>query len=399
MRYIAGRRSNLFAESIAVTSSPEHARLGVAYLWDGDPGIPAAGGTTTPWDVILDGRTRQIEDPHFDTDWSAAGVPPGWTHQGAGTIARDTADKSGGVASVRLEAGARLTRWIEVAPGHRAQLVVALKGGDVGQEGGIRFEVTTENGDPVGLLSRTAGTGWGDAAAQLAVPDVGEDLVRLHLHAYRTGSTAACWVDDVRWLPAADLLTLHQVRVPRPPRGLITFSASDTDLETWTQLGGVHVRPEAWVSFAQRSARWWRLRVVVSPLDVALEQVPSIGEAVLGLGRVLADTWYGYDESRDVPQARAGDRHRQAETPGTLVTLAFDRHGTFDGAGWVEASRLHALTLGGILPVALVYDEDDPAAVIFGTLAAALKSRRDVDDSDRPHQLQVSSFPPAIWTP
>ncbi len=73
MLFVAGRRTNLWAEGYALTASSENPRLAAANLANGDPATPAASAVaTSPWDLLLDGRLRAITFPHFRRRLGAA---------------------------------------------------------------------------------------------------------------------------------------------------------------------------------------------------------------------------------------------------------------------------------------------------------------------------------------
>lgn len=425
MLLVAGRKTNLFAECLALTASSENPRLPASNLANSDPTTPAAANDgTNPWDFVLDGRLKEITDPHFDGAWTIA--PAGWGKAGAGTLTRDTAVKDGGVASSRMDAAGGdvfQVRRFKAACGSvfdvycsfrreadsfGAQLyLVCLDTGLYWVPGSGWIALQGELLDSVGITVNTwttLGT-TGIQVPNLTDTDVVELAFVFKHKRNNDAATAKAWIDNLRVYPHASLLSVH---LPRNVQGAMLTLATSPDASTWTAaatIQGATARFEAWASFTARSAAWWRLRVELPELTIAVvntvfPEPPAIGEAVLALARKVPGTWRKAEHVHDVPQARAGqgDRYRQAQAGGPLQRLTLERMGAAEGDWFMILNRLFLGSLGGVRDSVLVWDESAPSRVILGAIESDLSLAFDVTKANVPHRVKITGYAPAIWS-
>ena len=326
MLLVAGRKTNLFAEGLVLVASSENPRLPASNLGNGDPALPAAAAVaTSPWDLVLDGRLKDVTDPHFDSAWTVA--PEGWSARGT-HIFRDTTIKDGGVASVRFEyagSGPSEAIFIAVDVACGAQLDVSCS---------LRREALA-NGAHLSVMCRDTGLYWnglaltwvaegtsvfdGNGVAEdawgtvattspIQVPNLNDtDVATLEIVLRPLPNldfpTKKNWVDNLRVQPRASLLSIHH---PRNVAGAVFTLDTSPDAVTWTTratIGGSSAAREAFANFAEQSAAWWRLRVAVpnmlggTGIFDLFPAPPAIGEAVLALARATVGTWRKADEA------------------------------------------------------------------------------------------------------
>lgn len=428
MLLVAGRRTNLFAEGYELGSASSNPRLPVSNLCNGDPSLPAAAeDATSPWDLILDGRLKDVTDPHFDSVWTVA--PEGWSKIGS-NIARDTTVKDGGVASVRFDYAGTGTpesiyRSIDVACGSLLDFTCSMRREALAR--GPQVVVMCRNtglfwdglsGAWVPDLLAVAFDGnaladdtWGTVGTTVTVPNLNDtDVATLEIVlrplTHLDFPNAKNWVDDLRVQPQASLLSIHH---PRNVAGAIITLDTSPDQTTWTTratITGSSAAREAFASFSAVSARWWRLRLAVpalwggTGLFDSFPAPPAIGEAVLALARSFVGTWRKADDAWDVPQVRAGQagRYRQAQAGGPYRKVTLQRMGA-TGADWgLVLNRLYLTSLGGVRPSVLVWDESTPSRVVLGAIEPGLQLPFDVAEPNVPHTLTITGFAPPIWT-
>lgn len=427
MLLVAGRKTNLFAEGLSMAASSENPRLPASNLGNGDPALPAASNVaTSPWDLTLDGRLKDVTDPHFDSVWTVA--PEGWSKIGT-NIARDTTVKDGGVASVRFDLASSdegIFLVANVACGAQLDFACSMRRETLAL-GALVLVFCRDTG-----LFWAPGAGWGpspvpvlvgdalvaetwttiSSTAPVQVPNLNDtDVASLQIIvqpiAHPGAPTAKNWVDNLRVLPKVNLLSIHH---PRNVAGATITLATSPDQVTWTTratITGSSAAREAFASFDAVSALWWRLRVAAPSfeevgldLPTTFNAPPAIGEAVLALARAVVGTWRKAEDAYDVPQVRVGQagRYRQAQAGGPYRKVTLQRMGA-SGADWgLVLNRLYMAALGGVRNSVLVWDESTPSRVVLGAIEAGLQLPFDVTAPNVPHTLAITGYAPPVWT-
>lgn len=217
------------------------------------------------------------------------------------------------------------------------------------------------------------------------------------------------WIDDLRILSRANIITTHH---PRNVQGttLTLWASHDLTGAAWTQLAsipGSSARFDAWGQFAARSASRWRLRVQnpkpfdhVLPAPWGFVGAPAVGESVLALARWAIGTWRKVDDSYEVPQVRVGQagRYRQAQAGGPYRRIVLERMGASTADWSLILNRLYLASLGGVRNSVLVWDEAVASRVIYGAVDAGLSLPFDVTAPNVAHELEVTGYAPPVWT-